>query len=87
MIIVNPGNYRRQHPKAYFEEVWQRCELFEALHGYMANHVIAALYAANNSRSMRWARALFVRSGKGRIIGITCPLRSGLRNMCAPFPF
>jgi hypothetical protein len=30
-------------PKAYFEEVWQRCELFAALHGYMKNHVTAAL--------------------------------------------
>jgi hypothetical protein len=30
-------------PKAYFDEVWQRCELFAALHGYMANRVTAAL--------------------------------------------
>lgn len=30
-------------PKAYFDEVWQRCELFAALHGYMANHATAAL--------------------------------------------
>jgi RiboL-PSP-HEPN len=30
-------------PKAYFDEVWQRCELFAALHGYMASHVTAAL--------------------------------------------
>jgi hypothetical protein len=30
-------------PKAYFNEVWQRSELFAALHGYMANHATAAL--------------------------------------------
>lgn len=30
-------------PKAYFDEVWQRCELFAALHAYMASHVTAAL--------------------------------------------
>lgn len=30
-------------PKAYFDEVWQRCELFAALHGFMTNHVTAAL--------------------------------------------
>jgi hypothetical protein len=30
-------------PKAYFDEVWQRCELFAALHGYMASHATAAL--------------------------------------------
>lgn len=30
-------------PKAYFKEVWQRAELLAALHGYMVNHVTAAL--------------------------------------------
>ena len=30
-------------PKGYFDEVWQRCELFAALYGYMANHATAAL--------------------------------------------
>jgi hypothetical protein len=30
-------------PKAYFDEVWQRCELFAALHGYMSNRATAAL--------------------------------------------
>lgn len=30
-------------PKAYFCEVWQRCELFVALHGYMTSRVTGAL--------------------------------------------
>jgi hypothetical protein len=30
-------------PKAYFEEVWERCELFAALYGYMKHQVTAAL--------------------------------------------
>jgi hypothetical protein len=30
-------------PKAYFDEVWQRCELFAALHGYISNHATGAL--------------------------------------------
>ena len=30
-------------PKAYFDEVWERCELFAALHAYLTSHVTAAL--------------------------------------------
>jgi hypothetical protein len=30
-------------PKDYFDEVWQRCELFTALHAYLANQTTAAL--------------------------------------------
>jgi hypothetical protein len=30
-------------PKVYFDEVWQRCELFAALHAYIANQATAAL--------------------------------------------
>jgi hypothetical protein len=30
-------------PKIYFDEVWQRCELFAALHGYMLTHGTAAV--------------------------------------------
>jgi hypothetical protein len=30
-------------PKTYFDDVWQRCELLAALHGYVAAHATAAL--------------------------------------------
>lgn len=30
-------------PKAYFDEVWQRCELFVALHGFVAARTTAAV--------------------------------------------
>ena len=30
-------------PKTYFDDVWQRCELFVALHGYVVAQVTGAL--------------------------------------------
>jgi hypothetical protein len=30
-------------PKTYFDDVWQRCELFVALHGYIVNQTTVAL--------------------------------------------
>lgn len=30
-------------PKAYFDQVWQRCELFVALHGFVQNQATSAL--------------------------------------------
>lgn len=30
-------------PKAYFDEIWVRCDLFAALHGYIVSHATAAL--------------------------------------------
>src|ERR1044072_2093589 len=30
-------------PKSYFDDVWQRCELFTALHGYVATQATVAL--------------------------------------------
>ena len=30
-------------PKIYFDDVWQRCELFVALHGYVTANATAAL--------------------------------------------
>jgi hypothetical protein len=30
-------------PKAYFDEIWQRCELFAALHGYLSSQATVAL--------------------------------------------
>lgn len=41
-------------PKAYFEEVWQRCELFTAIHGYIANHATGALQSDELLRA-EWA--------------------------------
>jgi hypothetical protein len=41
-------------PKEYFNEVWQRSELFVALHSYMTNHVTGALQADELLRA-EWA--------------------------------
>ena len=41
--MLLPDDLEGVTPKVYFDEVWQRCELFAALHGYMANHATAAL--------------------------------------------
>jgi hypothetical protein len=30
-------------PKTYFDDVWQRCELFVALHGYVVANATGAL--------------------------------------------
>lgn len=44
-------------PKAYFDEVWQRCELFAALHGYIVTHATGALQPDELLRA-EWASRL-----------------------------
>ena len=54
-------------PKIYFDDVWQRCELFVALHGYVTANATAADLQPDELLRAEWAARvsaldLYVRS-------------------------
>ena len=52
-------------PKIYFDDVWQRCELFVALHGYVTANATAALQPDELLRAEWAARVSAFRAVSG----------------------